>query len=305
MHIFCSPTLSIYCRYVIAGNHDYCGDITKQLEFTETNERWSFPDFNHRIIREFAIDENTPPVKLEILMIDTIHLAGNICFPEEPGSFTAEEYFAPPPGPDLNDEEAINTAAVTLEWIKNALQESDADYLIVAGHYPIYSACSHGGTPELLKNLDPLLKEYGVTTYLSGHEHCQFHFAHEDMNYILSGIGHDCCYSSVMKSALPKGGELLHLVADDTDFSGSSGVRGGFISFEVSRDEMIFYAHRENGDVLHQSKFKPRDVSKFRASRNSAAKADKSSKSSSKSSKTPKSEKYDKPILPEVAVEVE
>lgn len=258
-----------HTRFVIAGNHDYCGDITKQLDFTETNERWSFPDYNHRIIREFSVDEDAPSVKVEIIMIDTIQLAGNICFPEDnpPGSssfsFTAEEYFQPPPGPDVNDEEALTLAAETLEWIRNALEKSDADYLLVVGHYPIYSACSHGGTPELLNGLDPLLKEYGVTAYLSGHEHCQFHYVYDNMNYILSGNGHDCCYSSVMKEYLPQGGELKYILADDTDFSGSSGVRGGFISFDVSRDEMILNMHRESGDVLHESVLRPRE-SQFR-----------------------------------------
>ena len=189
------PIINQIIRYVIAGNHDYCGDITKQIDFTETNKRWSFPDYNHRIVREFSVDDNSPPVTLEIIMIDTIQLAGNICFPEDNGggteggpptsSWTAEEYFQPPPGVDVNNAEAVNTAAITLEWVKNALKESKADYLMVAGHYPIHSACSHGGTPELLKNLDPFLKEYGVTAYLSGHEHCQFHFEHQAMNYIL------------------------------------------------------------------------------------------------------------------------
>lgn len=265
-------------RYVIAGNHDYCGDITKQIDFTETNERWSFPDYNHRIVREFSVDDNSPPVTLEIIMIDTIQLAGNICFPEENGgggteggpptsSWTAEEYFQPPPGVDVNNAEAVNTAAVTLEWVKQALKESKADYLMVAGHYPIYSACSHGGTPELLKNLDPFLKEYGVTAYLSGHEHCQFHFEHQAMNYILSGVGHNCCYGSNMKSSLPPGGELKYLLADDTDYSGSSGVRGGFISFDVGRDDMILNMHRENGDVLHMSKLKPRNINKSESRR--------------------------------------
>lgn len=242
--------------YIIAGNHDYCGDITKQLILSENpNNRWNFPDYNHRIVREFSLDDDSPPVKLEIIMIDTIQLAGNECFPPEEG-FSAE-YFAPPTGPAA-DEASLEQAAVTIDWIETALKESDADYLIVAGHYPIYSACSHGGTPELLSTLDPLLRKYGVTAYLSGHEHCQFHFSLEGMEYILSGAGHDCCYGSLMKDFLPRGGELKFLLADDTDFSGSSGVRGGFVSFDVGKDDMIVSIHRENGDALHESKLFPR-----------------------------------------------
>jgi len=244
--------------YIIGGNHDYCGNITKQLEFSQNpNTRWTFPDFNHRIVKEFSAYENGPSVKLEIIMIDTIQLAGNICFAPE-SEFSAANYFDPPPGP-ATDQVSLEQAATTLDWIANALEESDADYLVVAGHYPIYSACSHGGTPELIKSLDPLLKKYGVTAYISGHEHCQFHFAHENMNYILSGTGHDCCYGSDMKKFLPEGGELKYLLADSTDYSSSSGVRGGFVSFDVTRDEMIVAIHRENGDVLYDTTLLPRD----------------------------------------------
>jgi tartrate-resistant acid phosphatase type 5 len=207
-------------------------------------------------VKEFSVGENGPSVKLDIIMIDTIQLAGNICFPPE--SELSAAYFDPPPGPAA-DQASLEQAATTLDWIKNALEESDADYLLVVGHYPIHSACSHGGTPELVKSLDPLLKQYGVTAYISGHEHCQFHFAHDSMNYILSGTGHDCCYGSDMKSSLPKGGELKYLLADSTDYSGSSGVRGGFVSFDVTRDEMIVAIHRENGDVLYDTMLLPRD----------------------------------------------
>eukprot|EP00581_Thalassiosira_minuscula_P000803 CAMPEP_0183739988 /NCGR_PEP_ID=MMETSP0737-20130205/58584_1 /TAXON_ID=385413 /ORGANISM="Thalassiosira miniscula, Strain CCMP1093" /LENGTH=386 /DNA_ID=CAMNT_0025974949 /DNA_START=51 /DNA_END=1211 /DNA_ORIENTATION=+ len=243
--------------FIIGGNHDYCGDITKQLKFSQDpTTRWVYPDFNHRIVREFSINRHVPPVKLEIIMIDTIQMAGNICFPPE--SAFSTEYFKPPPGP-ASDELSLELAATTLDWIKGALEESDADYLLVAGHYPIYSACTHGGTPELVRTLDPLLKQYGVTAYISGHEHCQFHFAHENVNYFLSGTGHDCCYGSEMKEFLPKGGELKYLLADSYAYSGSSGVRGGFISFDVTRDEMVVAIHQENGDILYESALLPRE----------------------------------------------
>ncbi|KAL7545207.1 hypothetical protein ACHAWF_008560 [Thalassiosira exigua] len=243
--------------YIIAGNHDYCGDITKQLEFSSRpDSRWNFPDYNHRVVKKFSPNDGDPPVKLEIIMIDTIILAGNACFQAE-SEFSAE-FFQPPPGP-ASDEASMRQASMTMDWVRDALEESDADYLLVAGHYPIYSACRTGGTQYLIDNLDPMLKQYGATAYLSGHEHCQFHFARDEMNYFLSGTGHDCCYSA-KTSNLPSGGDLKYLLADETtDYSGSSGVRGGFLSFDVTRDEMVVMVHRENGDVLHESYLTPRN----------------------------------------------
>ncbi len=46
-----------------------------------------------------------------------------------------------------------------------------APYLIVSGHYPIYSIAEHGPTACLVDRLRPLLHQYQATTYLCGHDH--------------------------------------------------------------------------------------------------------------------------------------
>ena len=35
-------------------------------------------------------------------------------------------------------------ADAQMQWIEQTLANSTADYLVVAGHYPIYSVCEHG-----------------------------------------------------------------------------------------------------------------------------------------------------------------
>ena len=58
-----------------------------------------------------------------------------------------------------------------LEWIVHEIRSSTADYILVGGHYPVYSAGMHGNTQILIDNLTPIFKKYDVTAFLAGHDH--------------------------------------------------------------------------------------------------------------------------------------
>lgn len=46
-----------------------------------------------------------------------------------------------------------------------------APYLLVSGHFPVYSVAEHGPTKCLVERLRPLLHQYRATAYLCGHDH--------------------------------------------------------------------------------------------------------------------------------------
>lgn len=75
------------------------------------------------------------------------------------------------------------------KWLKKELSLSKAPWKIVYGHYPVFSYGFHGNDFELKHYLKPMLEEYGVDFYISGHDHNKELFEKEGVNYIVSGTG--------------------------------------------------------------------------------------------------------------------
>lgn len=89
-------------------------------------------------------------------MLDTVMLCGN--------SLDYED--EKPRGPVLEVE-----ANRQLVWLQERLARSKADFLLVAGHYPVWSISEHGPTECLLQGVRPLLVQHNVTAYFCGHDH--------------------------------------------------------------------------------------------------------------------------------------
>src|SRR5262245_11759658 len=76
-----------------------------------------------------------------------------------------------------------------LEWLQKELSSSTSRWKVVYGHHPIYSHGYHGSTPELIRDLLPLIKER-VDVYLSGHDHDMQHLKPEgNLHFFVSGSG--------------------------------------------------------------------------------------------------------------------
>jgi len=76
-----------------------------------------------------------------------------------------------------------------LEWLQKELASSTARWKVVYGHHTIYSHGYHGNTPELIRDLLPLIKDR-VDIYLSGHDHDMQHLRPEgNLHFFVSGSG--------------------------------------------------------------------------------------------------------------------
>ena len=136
------------------------GNVSAQIAYSQLSPRWTFPDYYYK--KTFSWTAGQKTVSADVLFIDTVLLAGN--------SDDLVEEFGELEGPA--DQKLAETQWA---WIEENLKASTADYLFVAGHYPIWSGCSHGPTPLLVSVLKPMMLKYNATGYLSGHDHCLEH----------------------------------------------------------------------------------------------------------------------------------
>ena len=158
-----APGLRDLPWYQIAGNHDHYGDVTAQLELSNYSNRWKFPHLYYDEIFYWtegsnSLSDTQPSTSestngtnhtLHIIFIDTIILTGLSPLP------TPTDKFPPPPGPA-----DLEAATVHYTWLEDKLHTSQADYIWVVGHYPIYSVCWQGGNVQLIHDLKPLLEKY-------------------------------------------------------------------------------------------------------------------------------------------------
>lgn len=223
--------------FVIAGNHDHYGNVTGQIEYSKHNSRWRFPDLYHA--HSFESDDKS--VTVDVILLDTVELAGNLATSDDKDP----KYFDPLPSMPKE------YAATQWEWLEEKMQSSTADFLLVGGHFPVYSVCSHGNNPTLVDNLKPLLEKYGAH-YMSGHDHCLEHLQENNVSYVLSGLGDVCCYEASNIDNVPK--DTLQWYADAKyRLKDNRELAGGFTAMSFAGGLMSITYHDQDGEVLFTS----------------------------------------------------
>jgi hypothetical protein len=193
--VFSGPNLQAPGFFkVLAGNHDHYGNVTAQVEYSKHNPRWHFPSLYYNWVEQ--IDATTT---VEFVQLDTVLLSGNSRDPVTGRDLDGDEM----PGP-------ADQAAADAEWawINKTLSASTADFIVAAGHFPVWSVCEHGPTGNLVQRLKPILDYFRVSAYLSGHDHCEEHI--DDSN----GLGPQY---HVIGAANQNGGSHKHKDSVPTD----------------------------------------------------------------------------------------
>lgn len=226
--------------HVIAGNHDYRGNVNAQLQYKDSSGRWQFPSLWYNLPFSFTSSSGKRRT-VQFLMIDTVNLAGNsddVC-----------------KGCVLLGPENGSSAEKQWAWIADQLRSSTADFLWVAGHYPIFSAGDDGTTHVLVERLLPLLKQHGAH-YIDGHEHMLEHISHDGVEMYVTGMGRECCYGTGHLDTVPDGAMKYMITGDGGQGPNGVGnkpsapVAGGFASLRFDDAVTVTY-HNQDGDVLY------------------------------------------------------
>lgn len=228
---FSGPSLqssSGFKFHVVAGNHDHRGNVQAQIDYSSRSERWNFPSKYHSL-KETAPDGAV----VEIVLIDTVELSGNSQLNDEDTEFLL--------GSELPGPENLTAAQSQLQWLEKTLAASTAEYLIVAGHYPVYSIAEHGPTKQLQPSSFPYLRDHKVSAYLCGHDHNEQHIDVGDgVQYHVIGSAHKGDSSTAHKGTISSKQLKFH-----------SASKGGFATVSVSKAGMIIKHLDASGNVLY------------------------------------------------------
>ncbi|XP_021238651.1 tartrate-resistant acid phosphatase type 5 [Numida meleagris] len=232
--VFAVPGLRALPWFVLAGNHDHHGNVSAQLAYSRHSDRWHFPHYYYSLRLHVPGTNATA----RLLVLDTVLLCG------------ATDDFgvgAPPRGP-------VDAAAAEaqLSWLQGRLAAARHDrYVLVAGHYPVWSVAEHGPTACLVRLLRPLLRRHRVTAYLCGHDH-NLQFLQEDgVGYVVSGAGNFMEASQSHKAAVPPG--TLRF------FFGAPESPGGFAHLRLDATAATITFLEATGRVLYRVALPPRD----------------------------------------------
>lgn len=170
----------------LAGNHDHRGNASAQVAYSARSQRWNMPALWYTTSHAFIDAATGDTIVTQLVVVDTTVLWGI----EEHVNDGLDMIITPVPELQARADEQ-------LAWLEATLENSTADYLWLAGHYPIYDPKSVD--PRKRGVFLPLMSKYTVSGYLAGHCHTMQHFdtvsrvaGGEGFAFVVSGCGKEC-----------------------------------------------------------------------------------------------------------------
>eukprot|EP00898_Chlorokybus_atmophyticus_P007491 jgi/Chlat1/7743/Chrsp66S07219 len=165
--------------WIALGDHDHCGNVSAQILYTKQS-RWTLP------AAYYSSNFTLPAGQVvQLIVTDSVGLEGGVAN----GMVRRFETFLDP------QFAGFEAGQKQWQWLEQTLRESTADWVIVAGHRPVYSGGQRKRTAaEGLYSaaLQVLFAKYKVDLYICGHDHTAQHLRNRHdrgTHYIVNGIG--------------------------------------------------------------------------------------------------------------------
>lgn len=211
--IYSHPELMIDW-FPVLGNHEYRGNTQAVMDYSNVSRRWTMPS---RYYTKVFKEEGT---SVRIVWVDTAPLIDK--YREESDTY-----------PDACKQDMNKQLA----WIDSVLTVSKEDWVIVAGHHPVYAETpkDESERSNLQERLDPILRRHKVDLYICGHIHNFQHIRRPDssIDYVVNSAG---SLSRKVKST------------EGTVFCSGE---PGFSVCSVSKQEFNLYLIDKTGTILH------------------------------------------------------
>lgn len=212
--IYSHPDLMIPW-YPVCGNHEYRGNTQAPVDYSKVSARWDMPAKYYT----FTAEEDSASVR--IVMLDTTPLIDK--YRED-----TEKY------PDASKSEV----ETQLEWLDSVLTAATEDWVLVAGHHPIYADTDKSDKERLdMQNRvnSILMKHDNVDMYLCGHIHTFQHIRMDgcDIDYVVNSS------ASLSRDVNPTEGTVFCSPEE------------GYSLITVDKHELNLYMLDAHGNVLH------------------------------------------------------
>lgn len=211
--IYSHPELMIDW-FPVLGNHEYRGNTQAVLDYTGVSRRWSMP------ARYYTKSFEDDGITLRVVWIDTAPMIDK--YRNE-----SETY------PDACKQDYEKQLA----WIDSVLTVAKEDWVIVAGHHPIYAETpkDESERTDMQNRLDPVLRKHKVDMYIGGHIH---NFQHIRVN------GSDIDYITNSSASLSRKVQSI----EGTVFCNPE---PGFSIVSADKKTLVLRMIDKKGNVLH------------------------------------------------------
>lgn len=167
--IYSHPDLMIDW-FPICGNHEYRGNTQAVIDYSAVSRRWEMPAFYYTKVFE---EEGTT---VRVVWVDTTPMIDKY-------RKDTEDY------PDASKRDYNRQ----LQWVDSVLTAAKEDWVIVAGHHPIYADTEKSvkERQDMQKRLDTILRKHHVDMYICGHIHNFQHIRMKgsDIDYVVNSSG--------------------------------------------------------------------------------------------------------------------